>query len=362
MKKITTTVLLLFLALLFLPAQAREKKNWFIGISPFSFMGAEVKSSAKGVTQTAYRYDATEATTAQFGGISFQNGTSFVENGGISDAELAKALIAGSIELCKRSHADDATSGTVLIADIPLEEQNASNDNTGWPGINTVNYYIGYEGGQTTAVTSKTTEICHLSEADGLTEIESESLESLQSGLALQFGYNLGKYRVSLTSLTSKGEVNTPTNNGEVSTLTNNILMVDWLLAKRFYVGVGVTNARLETEIGSESQVAPAYSISYSHKIGNLKLEAGYLVLNSNFSIQKETITEVPASGASESQTLGDELNNNNWIGMFSAGGQPNSQGKVTVTRTLDSNLEIETKKVELQSQKAIYFRIIYGF
>ena len=55
-----------------------------------------------------------------------------------------------------------------------------------------------------------------------------------------------------------------------------------------FYAGLGITSANLETEIGSASQTAPAFNLGYALKIGNLQLEAGYLVLNSSFSIQKQ--------------------------------------------------------------------------
>ena len=80
-------------------------------------------------------------------------------------------------------------------------------------------------------------------------------------------------------------------NKAGANRLTNNLLLADWFLAPGFYAGLGITSAKLETEIGSASQTAPAFNLGYARKIGNLQLEAGYLVLNSSFSIQKQTPT-----------------------------------------------------------------------
>ena len=166
--------------------------------------------------------------------------------------------------------------------------------------------------GEATGQVCKTTEICHLPASDTLPAVSdgtttdslsSESAISLQGALAIQFGYNLEKYRVSLTSFSNKAGANR---------LTNNVLLADWFLAPGFYAGLGITSAKLETEIGSASQTAPAFNLGYARKIGNLQLEAGYLVLNSSFSIQKqqtstpETNTQTLPLGEAQTQTLGE--------------------------------------------------------
>ena len=109
-----------------------------------------------------------------------------------------------------------------------------------------------------------------------------------------------------MTSFSSKAGANR---------LTNNVLLADWFLAPGFYAGLGITSAKLETEIGSASQTAPAFNLGYARKIGNLQLEAGYLVLNSSFSIQKQTPTvevgdpQTLPLGEAETQTLGGDSN-----------------------------------------------------
>ena len=166
---------------------------------------------------------------------------------------------------------------------------------------------------EATGQVCKTTEICHLPASDTLPAVSdgtttdslsSESAISLQGALAIQFGYNLEKYRVSLTSFSNKAGANR---------LTNNVLLADWFLAPGFYAGLGITSAKLETEIGSASQTAPAFNLGYARKIGNLQLEAGYLVLNSSFSIQKQQTSTVEVGdtqtlplGEAQTQTLGE--------------------------------------------------------
>ena len=351
--------------------QAQERKTgWFVGVSPFSFIGTEIKTSR--TTTTAVD---TVAGAASFEyeaaiGSNFINSSNGLTNGVITDAEAQQSLIRGAIELCKRS---DATSGSRIVDTVPLDPTNTGS-NIDYPTIDTRDFYIGYFGGRLTGL-QQTTEICDLpasdplpSVSDGTTtdSLSSESAISLQGALAIQFGYNLGKYRVSLTSFSNKAGANR---------LTNNLLLADWFLTPGFYAGLGITSANLETEIGSASQTAPAFNLGYARKIGNLQLEAGYLVLNSSFSIQKQTPTvEVGDSqslpiGEAQTQTLGETDNERNTIVGFR---RINTEtltysSIVTVTRTPVSAATVTTtttitEKVELPSQQVIYLRLVYGF
>ena len=166
-------------------------------------------------------------------------------------------------------------------------------------------------------------------------------------------------------------------NKAGANRLTNNVLLADWFLAPGFYAGLGITSAKLETEIGSASQTAPAFNLGYARKIGNLQLEAGYLVLNSSFSIQKQTPTvevgdpQTLPLGEAETQTLGgDSLGNR--ITAFSSSTTATYRryySTVTVTRTPVSAATVTTtttttttEKVELPSQQVIYLRLVYRF
>ena len=398
--KITTTALLFFLALFSLTTcliaqesgqqagqtgQQARKQGWFVGVSPFSFIGSEIKTSRTTTTEVdvavgsaSFEYEATIDSDDSVSG--FMNVSGGLTDSVVSNAEAKQSLIRGAIELCKRSDAADATTGRILDANIPLDPGAATN--TGYPNPNIIDYYIGYYGGKL-AGSNETTEICDLpasdtlpplpplpSVSDGTTtdSLSSESAISLQGALAIQFGYNLEKYRVSLTSFSSKAGANR---------LTNNVLLADWFLAPGFYAGLGITSAKLETEIGSASQTAPAFNLGYARKIGNLQLEAGYLLLNSSFSIQKQTPTvevgdpqNLPL-GDPETQTLGgDSLGNR--ITAFpgrNAATYRRYYSTVTVTRTPVSAATVTTtttttttEKVELPSQQVIYLRLVWKF
>ena len=164
-------------------------------------------------------------------------------------------------------------------------------------------------------------------------------------------------------------------NKAGANRLTNNVLLADWFLTPGFYAGLGITSAKLETEIGSASQTAPAFNLGYARKIGNLQLEAGYLVLNSSFSIQKQTPTvevgdpqNLPL-GEAETQTLGGDLVNRITAFVSSTTANRRYYSTVTVTRTPVSAATVTTtttttttEKVELPSQQVIYLRLVYRF
>ena len=371
MKRITTTALLLFLAFFSLTTcliaqesgqqagqtgQQARKQGWFVGVSPFSFIGTEIKTSRTTTTVVDTAGAATfeyEATIDSDDSVSKFYNITIGRNGQvITDVEAKQSLIRGAIELCKRSNAADATTGRIEDT-VTLDPSSSINTNS------TTKNYIGYYGGQLTDV-EKTTEICDLPDTAALPEVPSasESAISLQGALAIQFGYNLEKYRVSLTSFSSKAGANR---------LTNNVLLADWFLAPGFYAGLGITSAKLETEIGSASQTAPAFNLGYARKIGNLQLEAGYLVLNSSFSIQKQTpISQLiieQTAGEVKTQTLG-EIERNR-IGGFKDHRLYGSIVSVTRTSLSDATVTtttVMTEKLELPSQKIIYLRLVYRF
>ena len=370
--KITTTALLFFLALFTLTTcltaqesgQAR-KQGWFVGVSPFSFVGTEIKTSRTTTTEVdvavgsaaSFEYEATID--------SLQNNTRGNPNGVITDAEAEQSLIRGAIALCRRGAAT-----TDRIVDTVSLASNLLNTNS------TADYYIGYYGGYRTD-NEITTKICDLPDtaapptvSDGTPDsLSSESAISLQGALAIQFGYNLEKYRVSLTSFSSKAGANR---------LTNNLLLADWFLTPGFYAGLGITSAKLETEIGSASQTAPAFNLGYARKIGNLQLEAGYLLLNSSFSIQKQTPTVEDGDpqdlslGDIETQILGEDgIVGNRIAGFQFETGFATQQylSVVKVTRTpvsaatvITTTTTTTTEKVELPSQQVIYLRLVYSF
>ena len=169
--KITTTALLFFLALFTLTTNLKaqesgqaRKQGWFVGVSPFSFVGTEIKTSRTTTTEVdvavgsaaSFEYEATID--------SLQNNTRGNPNGVITDAEAEQSLIRGAIALCRRGAATtDRIVDTVSLASNPL------NTNS------TADYYIGYYGGTRTD-NEKTTEICHLPASAALPTVPSYSI------------------------------------------------------------------------------------------------------------------------------------------------------------------------------------------
>ena len=109
--------------------QQARKQGWFVGVSPFSFIGAEIKTSRTTTTAVDTAVAATfeyEATIDSDDSVSnFYNVTIGRTLQVITDAEAKQSLIRGAIELCKRSDAADATTGRIEDT-VPLDPTNTA--------------------------------------------------------------------------------------------------------------------------------------------------------------------------------------------------------------------------------------------
>ena len=125
--------------------QQARKQGWFVGVSPFSFIGAEIKTSRTTTTvvdtagAASFEYEATIDSDYSVSGFMNQLGLFQL----ITNAEAKQSLIRGAIELCKRSDTADATTG-IIEDTVPLDQSNMLNTKL------TVRYYIGYYGGNLT--------------------------------------------------------------------------------------------------------------------------------------------------------------------------------------------------------------------
>ena len=96
-----------------------------MGVSPFSFIGSEIKTSRTTTTEVdtvdsaaSFEYEATiDSDDSVSGFMNVSGGLNSV----VTNAEAKQSLIRGAIELCKRSDAADATTGRILDANIPLD-------------------------------------------------------------------------------------------------------------------------------------------------------------------------------------------------------------------------------------------------
>ncbi len=77
---------------------------------------------------------------------------------------------------------------------------------------------------------------------------------------------------------------------GGDSEISSQIAMYDYFFAKGFYAGVGAGTLQLKALGKTQSQTAPAVNLGWQYSIKeNLKLELGYLLLNGEVTVKKET-------------------------------------------------------------------------
>ena len=102
------------------------------------------------------------------------------------------------------------------------------------------------------------------------------------AGNGFQVGYRDGDYRYSLTNYSWAADSDK---------LDLQLAMIEYYLAKGLLLGLGTANVKLDSSIGSQSQRATAYSVSYQYPLfKNFFVEANYTLLQTDLSLQKETI------------------------------------------------------------------------
>ena len=108
-----------------------------------------------------------------------------------------------------------------------------------------------------------------------------EKTEEQMSGTGIAFGYNLEKWGVSFSHYNLGAGDNK---------LQSQVLLADYFLPYGFSVGVGFASMKLDTSIGTISKTAPAIHLGlFSSSIWeNLRLEAGYLLLNAEMVIEQK--------------------------------------------------------------------------
>ena len=181
------------------------------------------------------------------------------------------------------------------------------------------------------------------------------------AGNGFQVGYRGGNYRYSLTNYSWAADSDK---------LDLQIAMIEYYLAKGLLLGLGTANVKLDSSIGSQSQRATAFSVSYQYPIfKNFFVEANYTLLQTNLSLQKETIIAEEAISQTDRQEIG-FLGKNFALGAaqivcfcFQAGVDPGDR-RVTVTRSQSRSAvqTIETKTVEVKNPSALTIKFTYKF
>ena len=117
------------------------------------------------------------------------------------------------------------------------------------------------------------------------------------AGNGFQVGYRDGDYRYSLTNYSWAAETDK---------LDLQLAMIEYYLAKGLLLGLGTANVKLDSSESSQSQRATAYSVSYQYPLfKNFFVEANYTLLQTNLSLQKETIIEEAAINQTDTRVMG---------------------------------------------------------
>ncbi len=267
-------LLLLFAGVNNLQAQEARQQGWSIGVSPF-YLGAKIKTTTENTTLTEYIRKTSITTT--FSASTTDNvssgetaGAEGLANGGaLSYSSNYDAIaIAAVVDICEDGSysAGDYTNYQFDATSNPASST-ATTDEAAcfnhFQGI--VASFSEFLAG--TVVDSSTTSISISNENTSL------------AGNGLQLGYDFEKFRVSFSlHQWSAGD----------NKLDSQIVLVDWHLPYGLYAGAGLAQAKLETNGGSDSKIAPAVHLGYKRNFSkNFSIEAGLLWVGAKLSVKQ---------------------------------------------------------------------------
>ena len=182
------------------------------------------------------------------------------------------------------------------------------------------------------------------------------------AGNGFQVGYRDGDYRYSLTNYSWAADSDK---------LDLQLAMIEYYLAKGLLLGLGTANVKLDSSESSQSQRATAYSVSYQYPLfKNFFVEANYTLLQTNLSLQKETIIEEAAINQTDTRVMGFITKNSivsttiyafivylDELGTF-------VDRRVTVTRDQSRSAfqSTTTKTIEVKNPSALTIKFTYKF
>ena len=180
------------------------------------------------------------------------------------------------------------------------------------------------------------------------------------AGNGFQVGYRDGDYRYSLTNYSWAADSDK---------LDLQLAMIEYYLAKGLLLGLGTANVKLDSSEGSQSQRATAYSVSYQYPLfKNFFVEANYTLLQTNLSLQKETIITEAAIDQTDTREIG-FLAKGDVIGgsqslLLLIDGLETIDRRITVTRTQSRSAvqATTTKTVEVKNPSALTIKFTYKF
>ena len=181
------------------------------------------------------------------------------------------------------------------------------------------------------------------------------------AGNGFQVGYRDGDYRYSFTNYSWAAETDK---------LDLQLAMIEYYLAKGLLLGLGTANVKLDSSLGSQSQRATAYSVSYQYPLfKNFFVEANYTLLQTNLSLQKETIIAEAAINRTDTREIGllmksGFINDLDLAILARSDGLETIDRRITVTRsqTRSAVQATTTKTVEVKNPSALTIKFTYKF
>ena len=348
-----------------LQAQEGSENGWFVSASPLIFGASKIE------TKTTITSSGGEVTVGDF----TADIRTSVNNTFDSDVQnVARNLCAGTLA---KSVLDN------IEIFYLAEDRSASSDITIGTGqtITSISFRLNENDitftGDISDITTLNTNTSPIADSackdafDSLPRLEDLSANASSSetsvgkalaGNGFQVGYRDGNYRYSLTNYSWAADSDK---------LDLQLAMIEYYLAKGLLLGLGTANVKLDSSIGSQSQRATAYSVSYQYPLfKNFFVEANYTLLQTDLSLQKEISTSITEAAIDQTDTreIG-FLAKGNVIGgsqslLLLIDGLETIDRRITVTRTQTRSAfqTIETKTIEVKNPSALTIKFTYKF
>ena len=349
-----------------LQAQEGSENGWFVSASPLIFGASKIE------TKTTITSSGGEVTVGDF----TADIRTSVNNTFDSDIQnIAKNLCAGDYDgydLSKleifylaedRSDATDITFGSgVVLEAIRFRLNGVEQDfNRAPTDIDDVN---GNVGPIADSACKDVFDGLLLQDLSASASSSETSVGKALAGNGFQVGYRDGDYRYSFTNYSWAADSDK---------LDLQLAMIEYYLAKGLLLGLGTANVKLDSSAGSQSQRATAYSVSYQYPLfKNFFVEANYTLLQTNLSLQKETIIAEAAIIQTDTREFGFYLIHDfipNETTRTTALYYENDSGNLvdlrnTVTRTQSRSAfqSTTTKTVEVKNPSALTIKFTYKF
>ena len=182
-----------------------------------------------------------------------------------------------------------------------------------------------------------------------------EKTEETMGGTGIAFGYNLEKWGLSFSHYNLGAGDNK---------LQSQVLLADYFLPYGFSVGVGFASMKLDTAIGQISKTAPAIHLGlFSSSIWkNLRLEAGYLLLNAEMVIEQKLNPQSTAINQEDYVVIGlIEQSTVSFLNKSTNLGDRRAMVRQTQTGSRTVGTEVSTT-IRVPAPAAVYLRFIYRF